>query len=229
MENNNQNPAPNAGGGNNSYVNIDTFISKCRVSLINAADEDIEPLLTKRGYPKTIIDAKLAALDELQALNEKQKKEYGEQYAATENYTKEENDFHELYTGHIVFARVDFKKDIAAQTALDLMSERKRTQTGYAAQASLFYNGILNNNNYKAIMNNRGVTNAEMQAQLDAIESFPTLKAAQAKETGEAQAATKARDAAYDDLEEWFSGFKAIAIIALKDVPQLREKLGWKE
>ena len=48
----------------------------------------------------------------------------------------------------------------------------------------------------------------------------------QEKEKGEAQAATKARDAALDDLQDWLSDYLAIAKVALEEDPQLLEGLG---
>lgn len=54
-------------------------------------------------------------------------------------------------------------------------------------------------------------------------------KTRQEKEKGEAQAATKERDAKLDALDQWFDDFKEIAIIALDDSPQWREKLGFLE
>ena len=48
----------------------------------------------------------------------------------------------------------------------------------------------------------------------------------QEKEKGEAQAATKARDAAIDELQDWLSDYLAIAKVALEDNPQLLEGLG---
>ncbi|NEP46299.1 MAG: hypothetical protein F6K35_46720, partial [Okeania sp. SIO2H7] len=52
------------------------------------------------------------------------------------------------------------------------------------------------------------------------------LNAAQEKEKGEAQQATKTRDEALDALDDWLGDFLAIAEVALADKPQLLEALG---
>jgi hypothetical protein len=58
---------------------------------------------------------------------------------------------------------------------------------------------------------------------VDAVEA---ASIAQAKERGEAQDATQARDAALEALDDWLSDFIAIAHVALEEQPQLLEKLG---
>ena len=54
-----------------------------------------------------------------------------------------------------------------------------------------------------------------------------SIKAANlVQEKGEAQAATKRRDAALDAMQDWLSDYLAIAKVALEEEPQLLEGLG---
>ena len=46
------------------------------------------------------------------------------------------------------------------------------------------------------------------------------------KEKGESQDSTKAKDAAFAKIDDWMSGFYAVAKIGLEDNPQLLEALG---
>lgn len=71
-----------------------------------------------------------------------------------------------------------------------------------------------------------GITPAKLTAGKALVDSVEALSVAQAKERGEAQDATQARDTALDELDEWMSDFLAIAHVALEDQPQLLEKLG---
>jgi hypothetical protein len=222
-------PTSNSGGNNNEYIDIDNYLSQCETALTNALLDEIAPKLAARGYDATEIADKLAEVAVIRDLNENQKKEYGEQYQATADYTNAENTLHSNYIDHLDIARIVFKKDFAAQAALGLNSKRKITQSGYQAQALLFYNNALKNADYKAALAKRGITEAELTTHQTNFKALSDLQANQRKETGEAQAATKLRDAALHEFEEWMSDFKEIAIIALKDSPQLREQLGWKE
>jgi len=211
------------------YKDTDVFIGDCRLALINSGDPDIEPHLTKRGYPKSIIATKLVELEELAKLEGTQKKEYGDQYEATKNFVVAKEDFHEDYMDHLILARVAFKGDDAPQQTLELNKRRKQSKDGYFAQGARFYNGILKNADYKKAMNDKGVTDAEMQEQLNEIDALIILDSKQGKEKAEAQAATKKRDAALHKFEDWFIDFKDVAIVALRKSPQMIEKLGWIE
>jgi len=212
-----------------TYKDIVTFIAESKTALINAALPDIAPKLAAIGYTATELTAKLQELETLETLNEAQKKEYGEQYDATATYTAAEEALHTTYINNLTIARVVFKNDVAAQVALALNGERKKSKSGYQAQALQFYKGILQNTAYKSAVAVRGITEAILTNQKTGFEGLSDLAADQKKETGEAQAATKKRDAALDIFEDWMSDFKAMAIVALSDTPQLREQLGWKE
>ncbi len=211
------------------YLDIVAYLAECETALTNATLPDIAPLLAARGYAAEEITDKLQELGALRTLNENQKKEYGEQYEATATYTTTETTLHATYMQDLGIARIVFKNDVAAQVALGLNGERKKSKSGYQAQALLLYNGALKNAAYKTALAKRGITQAGLTAQKTGFEGLSDLNAAQQKETGEAQAATKIRDAALNEFEEWMSDFKGIAIIALSGTPQLREKLGWKE
>ena len=64
-----------------------------------------------------------------------------------------------------------------------------------------------------------------VQAAQAQVEQAMTLNTAQEREKGEAQEATKQRDAALKALDEWLVDFRVIARIALEDNPQLLEAL----
>ncbi len=222
-------PLPNATPKASTYQNTDAFLSSCETSLINASDAAIAPLLTARGYTPAIIAAKLTELATLKTLVASQKKEYGEQFAATEEYTKAVDLLHPEYMDHLALARVAFKTDTAAKTGLDLKGKRAQSESGYTSQALLFYNGVLGNPAYKTKLAAFGITDTQLQTGKTGYTALATKSANKTKESGEAQAATQARDKALDTFSTWFSDFKVVATIALNKTPQLKEKLGWKE
>jgi hypothetical protein len=90
----------------------------------------------------------------------------------------------------------------------------------------LFYNNATATPSIATALATKGITAAELTASKAAFKNLETLAAAQQKETGEAQEATKRRDAAYDALEDWMSDFRETAKVALRRHPQLMEQLG---
>lgn len=208
------------------YVPVDKYIADAKIALANAALPDIAPLLARRSYPATTITAKQAKLTALEGLVLAQVKEYGEQYEATKNYNDAIAALYPDYIEHIELARMKFKNDTAAKTTLGLKGKRKESQSGITAQGLQFYKGILDNADYTAAMDSKGVDAAELQAAKAGFENLTNLAIAQAKETGEAQEATAERDEVYDDFKEWMDEFLATAQIALRKTPQLMEKLG---
>ena len=66
----------------------------------------------------------------------------------------------------------------------------------------------------------------EISACITEINAIETTRTLYLKEVGESQEATKTKDKALAELEEWMSDFYAVAKIAMEDQPQLLETLG---
>lgn len=222
-------PVAPAAGSNPQADDIDSFIAKKKVMLTNSLLPAVWSKLQNRGYTQAVIQQKIAELDALSALNQAQRKEYGEQYQSTADYNAAEAEPHEDYEDHLGYARIVFRNNVAAKTGLGLKGSRHRSQSGYAAQALLFYNNLLGNAGWKAAMNAKGISDAELQAQQDAYLKLAEMEANKQKETGEAQGATATRDAFYDALLPWTQDFRATAKIALRRYPQLSEQIGIKD
>jgi hypothetical protein len=223
------NATPSTPSKANKYQNLDDYLRGATTALTNAADTEIAPLLSDRSYTKSVIDQKIAQLEDLKELVKIQTKEYGDQYQATKNYNEAVAVLHPKYMEHLLISRIIFKDNVAAKTTLGLNGTRKRSASSYCRQAELFYKGATENADYKAALSQKGITDTALQTGKTGYANLSDLAANQVKETGEAQGATAARDQAIDDFAAWFSEFKAIGKIALSAKPQLREKLGWKE
>ncbi len=208
------------------YETLDEFIERTETALINAQLVDIEPKMAVRGILKVDVKAKLQDVQALRALVVQHKKEYGEQYKATEDYDNARNAVHEDYMDDLAMARLAFEKDTVAKTALELRGSRKASKGGYAGQGFAFYDNALKDPAYVAALGKKGISLADLQARQAAFGNLKTLSAAQQKETGEAQAATVARDAMHDALAAWMTAFYVTARVALRKFPQLMEKVG---
>ena len=70
------------------------------------------------------------------------------------------------------------------------------------------------------------ITEEEISACIAEINALETTRALYLREVGESQEATKKKDKALAELEDWMSDFHLVAKIAMEDQPQLLESLG---
>jgi len=231
MENLTTNPTPEPQNvpkvtSDNYRLTIDELILAASTIINNSTHAEIAPLLSKRGYtPLDMSNAKMM-VDSLQLLNEKQKKEYGEQYEATKTYTNDWNELQIIYSEHVELGRIVFKNDLQNYVQLGLQGERKRSFSGFSQQAKQYYNNALKDLLVMDALSKKGITKTELEDTLVLIDKVEKEKFDQRKETGEAQQATKNRDLALDALSEWFGDFKRIALKVFWGKPQLLKILG---
>ena len=215
------------GGGDNRHFTVDELIFATNIALNNANHPEIEPTLIKRGYTTVVIDAAKLKVKNLQELDEKQKKEYSEQYNATETYNKDWAEVKVIYAEHVELGRIVFKNDFKNYMQLGLQGDRKHSFSGFMHQAKLYYNNALDSQEIMDGLNTKGITKKELEDTLALIEQVEKEKFNQKKETGEAQQATKVRDAAFDEMHEWYFDLKRVATKALLSKPALLKILGF--
>ncbi len=204
-------------------------LSKYQLSLANAKDEPILAATTVFNYDAVKVDEGLAILTTAQQLNQKQGKEYGEQYSATQAMEETRNAFNkEVYKPHLRLARKLFPSDSGIRSALFLDGTRKKAFSTWENEASQFYVHSLANPTVIEGFSTVNIDAPKLQAGLDQLNGIIRLHADQMKESGEAQHATEERDKALDEIEAWMSLYYTVAEIALADQPQYLEKLGIK-
>lgn len=81
----NLNPAENnpRGKQKNYHLTLEEAISRMKLAFSNAKLPEINPQLSVLGYTETKLDELLSQVSALEALHQKQKKEYAEQYEET--------------------------------------------------------------------------------------------------------------------------------------------------
>jgi len=198
-----------------------------QVAIDNAlSDNEVKILLAVFGYDDTRLNVGKTLLDTTNQLQQTQQKEYGDQFEATGALKEAWEKADKEYMRFVKVARIALKSEHALYQKLDLSGTRKKTLSGWLAQAKQFYLNALADTVVLEKMAAYGMTQAKLEAGKTQIEETETANASQEKEKGEAQQATLERDNAVDLLEDWLSDFIAIARIALEEKPQLLEKLG---
>ena len=209
-----------------SKQSIDTKLAVAQLALSNAtANPEISALLAGFGYDAARIAVGQALYETALAAHVSQQQEYGEQYEATQSFDTAWSAANQTYTQLVKIARVAFKGNPNAVTALGIAGKRKPSYSGWLDQAQQFYLTALDNTVFQTALSGYGVTLEKLQAGKALVDAVVTAKQSKESETGEAQQATKTRDAALDSLDDWMSDFIAIARIALEGT-QLSEALG---
>lgn len=209
------------------YQPINERIAVAQVALDNAqSDVILKDALAVFGYDAERIDAGRALLDAAQSAQETMAAEYGDQYEATDALQAAFDTANTTYMRHVKVARIALQDERGAAQALALTGRRKRTIPGWLDQARQFYDNALGDEAILTALGHFGITAEALEAAQAEVDAVATANAAQEREKGEAQDATKARDEAMGALDGWMSDFRAIARVALEDRPQQLEKLG---
>jgi len=189
-------------------------------------DEAIKTAVALFGYDDTKVATGKTLLDSANELYQTQKKEYGDQYEASETLKQARNEAQKEYMKFVKIARIALKDNVSAYQKLDLLGDRKQSMSGWLAQTKQFYINILDDAGLQEKVASFGVTLEKLQAGKTLVDTAESANATQKKEIGEAQQATINRDQKMDELDRWIADYVAIARIALEDTPQYLEKLG---
>lgn len=206
---------------------IESQLLQTQVAIENALSSPaLTEALSAYGYDENKLLAGQALYNQAQQAQEQQKKEYGEQFAATDALVEAYTEGFAQYMKHVQVARVALKDQRGVFEELQINGRRKRTYSGWLQQGKAFYGNALANQAVKDSLASFGIDEAALNNGLSAMETFEQRLAEQLKEKGEAQEATQIRDANLDALLDWFSDFVKIARIALAGNPQRLEMLG---
>jgi hypothetical protein len=190
------------------------------------ANADIQEYLAEFNWDVPRIEQGHTLYEAALQLVQKQRAEYGDQCQATQTLQAARKKAADPYMRYLKVARTTFKGDVGAAQKLDLNSARARALSGWLKQARQFYEGALQDETLLSQLAEDGITRARLTAGKALVDAVEEASIAQAKERGEAQDATQARNAALKALNAWHSDFIAVARVALQDRPQLLEKLG---
>jgi hypothetical protein len=209
-------------------MSIDERLLAAQVAIDNAlGDAGIQAALAGFGYDAARLGAGRTLYEDALALVNAQKAEYGDQYEASAAVRAAWDAADAAYSASLKVARVAFQDDPKAHAAMMLGGTRKQSLSGWIEQATAFYTNLLGDGDLMAAMAGFGYDAAKLEAEQALVQAVVEANLVQEREKGEAQDATKQRDASLDAMDAWMSDFKAIARVALEDNAQWLEKLGF--
>lgn len=208
-------------------LNIDVYLESVHTALANVqADTELSTPLADFGYNTAKISGLMALYEVAKETHLAQKTEYAEQYGATAAYETAQTAAHTAYMRHLTLARVVYKNNVSRTHQLGLLGDRRRTHSGWIAQAEQFYSAALTETAIQTDLAALGVTLASLQSAKTLLDAADGAWHTQKKERGEAQEATQARDEALDKLQDAYSDLITVARVAFADDGQKLERMG---
>lgn len=206
---------------------ITDFISQYQIALGNARENPrISGPLGAFGYDEARFAEGQALLDDLLAKQQAQHTEQVEKLAAVDMVQTTQAEAEKDYGVNRAIAKRLLKDNKIAVDKLHLNQAKPRSRTDLVKQMSDFYAGLLDDAALLAEMAKFGRTQAMLQAALTQVESITRLDRVKHKEMAEAQAATIARNEAWQAAHTWLATLLEVAVFALEDDPQMLEALG---
>lgn len=201
-------------------------LESARLLIFNSKDPEVAPLLDAMGIDTAYIDQGEALYNETTQLVDNQKKEYQEQSLAYDKFYLEKDDAEADYNRTLKLVKVLSRNDKDLQNRLGLQAGRVYAIEEWIESSVDFYNRLLNETDFLTKLGNFKVTTEQLNAEKTAIENLKQLRNEATAEKGQAQEATRLRNAKLDELDDYTTELKAIAELSLEGQPQLLEKLG---
>ncbi len=209
-------------------LTINDYLEACRVLIFNAyTDPVINARFLPFGFDESKHLANQAVYNEAVALANSQKKEHKEWVNACTAYrnalTKSKSSFRSLrkkLTNRL-------KADDPRIVTLDLNNTNFIRITDFMAMAKSFYATILADQELIALLAPFGLSLESLTSLSEDLTTLDKLKEVREKEDGDAQYATKSRNAKLDELDEICEEIKDLGLIIFEDdEAQYLEKLG---
>lgn len=211
------------------YTNstISDYLEHSELMLKNAQkDSTISQLLATYKISTEKYEQGLQLCTEAYDLEKLQIKLHGEQFRAKAKFKKLLAETHPQYMAHVRFMRLAHKEDLKKLDELDAASIREKTITGWLTQTKTFYTNTITDEEALLKLAEFGITKENLASIEVKVMEVAALNQLHKDKKGSAQDATDRRDAAIEKLARFISDFIAVCRIALKDHPQLLEKLG---
>ena len=191
-----------------------------------AANPEIATRMAAFGYAAADLTAALDLVEDVEDLDAAQQEEYADQFEATAAARAAVAALEAKWTRHRKLARAAHARGSADYRALGLQGSTPKAAAALVHRAEQFYRVL---EKEPARLAGTRIAPAEVAAGRALAETAHDTLAAQEKETGEAQLATRVRDDQVAVLRATAHEFAEVAKVALEDEPQLREQLGLPE
>lgn len=202
-------------------------LEQYRVAFENVEKQpEIAAIMAEFGYDETLLTEGKTLLTKTRASYDFNKKEDDETTVAYSNFTTTKDNLAKVYSLHRKKGKVIFRKDETTYKKLGLKGSLPTSYLKWLETVKKFYAVAVGNSEIEKKLKRLKVTPNELQKTVTLIASLESARAEYLNEKGESQDATKQKDKAFGEIDDWMSEFYAVAKIALEDSQQLLESLG---
>lgn len=178
-------------------------------------------LLAPRGYDAAALAAGAALCDAAQAAYNARQEAMAVEKSAAWAVRGADRAARAGFDDFRKIARAVFKTNPSARASVGADGRVPDDREKFLAAASAGYASALGHSTYLAALAKRGVAQATLQAEQAKLEALTGASAAHDAARAAARRATADRAAAAKAMDAWWSEFRAVAGVALKDRPDL--------
>ena len=202
-------------------------LEQYRVSFENVEIQpEIATIMAEFGYDETLLTEGKTLLTKTRQAFDFNKKEDDETSEAYKNFTELKENLAKTYTLHRKKGKVIFRKEPTTLSKLALTGSLPTAYIKWLEVVKKFYTVASADSDVQSKLVRLKITTEELNGTIELISNLELARAEYLREKGESQDATKQKDKAFGEIDDWMSEFYAVAKIALEDNPQLLESLG---
>ena len=198
-----------------------------RVALENVETQsEIATIMSEFGYDAALIEDGKQLFTKTRQAYDENVREDDETSQAYADFMVRRNALEDTYSLHRKKAKVIFRKDLQTMKKLVLDGSMPRAYVSWLETVKKFYTEMLKDTELQTKLARLRVTADDLAAANALLSEMESARSKYLIEKGESQDATKTKDDAFAELDDWMSEFYAVAKIALEDNIQLLEALG---
>ena len=202
-------------------------LEQYRVAFENVESQtEIATIMAEFGYDETVLTKGKTLLTKTRAAFDFNKKEDDETSEAYKNFATLKENLATTYILHRKKAKVIFRKESTTLNKLSLSGSLPTAYIKWLETVKKFYTVASADSEIQSKLVRLKITTEELNGTIELISNLELARAEYLREKGESQDATKLKDKAFGEIDDWMSEFYAVAKIALEDNPQLLESLG---
>lgn len=202
-------------------------LEQYRVALENAESQtEIATIMAEFGYDETLLTEGKTLLTKTREAFDFNQKEDDETTESYSNFSSTKENLAKTYSLHRKKGKVIFRKEPTTLSKLSLTGSLPSAYIKWLETVKKFYAVASEDTAIQAKLVRLKITPEEITETIQQITNLEVARATYLREKGESQDATKAKDKAFAEIDDWMSEFYAVAKIALEDNPQLLESIG---